>query len=139
MYTSYTPLFPASQALLLTTSPHKLLKCLVFQAHFSEARGCTFQRNQRQFPGLRQKILNTGCMDKQEVVGLIEAAIDEIRPYLQSDGGDITIVEVSDDLVVKVRLEGACDGCPMSMQTLKNGVEMVVKTRVPAVLEVVAV
>ena len=89
-------------------------------------------------------------MDKQEVVGLIEAAIDEIRPYLQSDGGDITIVEVSDDLVVKVRLdpfivtlamrlEGACDGCPMSMQTLKNGVEMVVKTRVPAVLEVVAV
>src|SRR5690554_8233121 len=72
-------------------------------------------------------------MDKQEVLGLIEAAIDEIRPYLQSDGGDITIVEVSDDLVVKVRLEGACDGCPMSMQTLKNGVEMVVKTRVPAV------
>src|SRR5690554_7675497 len=73
VYTSYTPLFPASQALLLTTSPHKLLKCLVFQAHFSEARGCTFQRNQRQFPGLRQKIINTGCMDKQEVVGLIEA------------------------------------------------------------------
>lgn len=70
---------------------------------------------------------------------MIEAAIDEIRPYLQSDGGDITIVEVSDDLVVKVRLEGTCDGCPMSMQTLKNGVEMVVKTRVPSVLEVVAV
>ena len=67
-------------------------------------------------------------------------AAPDIREAVAADiEHDITIVEVSDDLVVKVRLEGACDGCPMSMQTLKNGVEMVVKTRVPAVLEVVAV
>nr|WP_026473909.1 iron-sulfur cluster biogenesis protein NfuA [Alkaliflexus imshenetskii] len=69
----------------------------------------------------------------------VEAALEGIRPYLQADGGDINIVELTDDMVVKVQLTGACDGCPMSMQTLKNGVEMVVKNNVPVIKEVVAV
>ncbi|MDG5800482.1 NifU family protein [Marinilabiliaceae bacterium ANBcel2] len=69
----------------------------------------------------------------------IEAAMEGIRPYLQSDGGDISIVDITDDFVVKVELLGACDGCPMSVQTLKNGVEMVLKSKVPSVKEVVSV
>ncbi|WP_291858848.1 NifU family protein [Marinilabilia sp.] len=66
-------------------------------------------------------------------------ALDSIRPYLQSDGGDIIFVGITNDLQVKVQLKGACDGCPMSMQTLKGGVEMVVKQKVPEILEVIAV
>ncbi|HLW07535.1 MAG TPA: NifU family protein [Marinilabiliaceae bacterium] len=78
-------------------------------------------------------------MDKNEVMELVKEALESIRPYLQADGGDISIVEITDDWVVKVQLEGACDGCPMSVQTMKNGVEMVVKTKVPFIKEVVAV
>ncbi|MFO8001301.1 MAG: NifU family protein [Marinilabilia sp.] len=69
----------------------------------------------------------------------VKEALDIVRPYLQSDGGDITFVELTDDLKVKVRLQGACDGCPMSIETLKGGVEMVVRQKVPEILEVVAV
>jgi Fe-S cluster biogenesis protein NfuA len=78
-------------------------------------------------------------MDKQEILEQVEKAINAIRPYLQADGGDISIVELTDDMVVKVRLQGACNGCPMSMQTLKNGVEVVVKSQVPEIREVVSV
>ncbi|WP_235714389.1 NifU family protein [Alkaliflexus imshenetskii] len=78
-------------------------------------------------------------MEKNEILEKVEAALEGIRPYLQADGGDINIVELTDDMVVKVQLTGACDGCPMSMQTLKNGVEMVVKNNVPVIKEVVAV
>ncbi|WP_289048410.1 NifU family protein [Carboxylicivirga marina] len=69
----------------------------------------------------------------------VETALEEIRPYLKGDGGDISLVEVTDDYIVKVRLEGSCDGCPLSMQTLKGGVEMVVKKTVPQIVEVIAV
>ncbi len=78
-------------------------------------------------------------MDKNEVMELVKEALESIRPYLQADGGDISIVDITDDWVVKVQLEGACDGCPMSVQTMKNGVEMVIKTKVPFIKEVVAV
>lgn len=78
-------------------------------------------------------------MDKNEVMELVKEALESIRPYLQADGGDISIVEITNDWVVKVQLEGACDGCPMSVQTMKNGVEMVIKTKVPFIKEVVAV
>jgi Fe-S cluster biogenesis protein NfuA len=78
-------------------------------------------------------------MEKQEVLEQVKIALEGIRPYLQADGGDISIVELTDDMVVRVRLQGACDGCPMSIQTLKNGVEMVIKTNVPIIKEVVAV
>jgi Fe-S cluster biogenesis protein NfuA len=69
----------------------------------------------------------------------VEQVIDEIRPYLQRDGGDIQLVEVTDDGVVKVRLRGACAGCPGAQMTLKMGVERKLKQEVPEVKEVVAV
>lgn len=78
-------------------------------------------------------------MEKEQLKQRVLEALDSIRPYLQSDGGDIVFVELTDDLRVKVQLTGACDGCPMSLQTLKGGVEMVVKQKVPEILEVVAV
>lgn len=78
-------------------------------------------------------------MDKENLTNRVLEALDTIRPYLQSDGGDIKFVEITDDMRVKVELTGACEGCPMSLQTLKGGVEMVVKQKVPEILEVVAV
>ena len=69
----------------------------------------------------------------------IEAALEKIRPMLKADGGNVELVEVSDDGVVKVRLQGACSGCPMSQMTLKNGVERIIKEQVPGVKSVEAV
>ena len=69
----------------------------------------------------------------------IAAVIEEIRPYLQADGGDIQLVEVEDDGTVKVRLRGACAGCPGAQMTLRNGVERKLKQDVPEVKQVVAV
>jgi Fe-S cluster biogenesis protein NfuA len=68
----------------------------------------------------------------------IEKALNKIRPSLQADGGDVQLVEVSNDGVVKVRLTGACHGCPMSQMTLKMGVERMLKKEVPEVKEVVS-
>ena len=78
-------------------------------------------------------------MDKNEVMKQVQEALEAIRPYLNADGGDISIIELTDDYIVKVKMNGACEGCPMSMQTLKNGVEMVVKTKVPIIKEVISV
>jgi Fe-S cluster biogenesis protein NfuA len=68
----------------------------------------------------------------------VQAVIDKIRPTLQADGGDVELVSV-DNGVVKVRLQGACKGCPMSQMTLKNGIEKFVKKEVPEVDRVEAV
>jgi Fe-S cluster biogenesis protein NfuA len=68
----------------------------------------------------------------------VQAALDEIRPMLQRDGGDIQLVEVKDDGQVFVRLRGACAGCPGAAMTLKMGVERILKERIPGVKEVVA-
>ena len=69
----------------------------------------------------------------------VETALDEIRPALRADGGDVELVEVTADGVVKVKLTGACHGCPMGMQTLKMGIEMQLKQKVPEVREVIGV
>lgn len=69
----------------------------------------------------------------------IEAALNKIRPSLQADGGDVELVEVTEDNVVKVRLQGACGSCPMALLTLKNGVERVLKEEIPEIKEVVSV
>ena len=69
----------------------------------------------------------------------VQKAIDLVRPSLQADGGDVELVDVSDDGVVKVRLTGACHGCPMSQMTLKMGIEKIIKSKVPDVKEVVSV
>ena len=68
----------------------------------------------------------------------VKAVLDEIRVHLQRDGGDAELVAV-DGTVVKLRLVGACAGCPMSQMTLKQGIERILKQRVPEVTEVVAV
>lgn len=69
----------------------------------------------------------------------IEAALDKIRPALQADGGDVELVDVTKDGVVKVRLVGACAGCPMSTVTLAFGIERELKKQVPGVKRVVPV
>jgi Fe-S cluster biogenesis protein NfuA len=61
-----------------------------------------------------------------------------VRPYLVADGGDIQFVELTDDMVVKVQLLGACGSCPYSLQTLKNGVEQAVRKQIPEIKEVVS-
>jgi Fe-S cluster biogenesis protein NfuA len=67
----------------------------------------------------------------------VEKALEKIRPYLVSDGGDISVVDITEDMVLRVELKGACYGCPYSMQTLKAGVEMAVRNEVPEIKQVV--
>jgi Fe-S cluster biogenesis protein NfuA len=71
-------------------------------------------------------------MDKERV----QTVLDQIRPALQADGGDVELVDVTDDGVVKVALQGACRGCPMSQLTLANGVERVLKEQIPEIVRV---
>ena len=72
---------------------------------------------------------------KERVIKVLE----QVRPYLQSDGGDIELIDVTEDLTVKVRLKGACHGCPYSMQTLKAGVEQAILKEVPEIKKVISV
>lgn len=69
----------------------------------------------------------------------IERAIEEIRPVLRADGGDIELVDVTEDGVVKIRLKGACAGCPFSMITIRYNVERYLRYRVPQIKEVIVV
>ncbi|OGP91591.1 MAG: hypothetical protein A2031_07240 [Deltaproteobacteria bacterium RBG_19FT_COMBO_43_11] len=69
----------------------------------------------------------------------VQKAIDLIRPGLQADGGDVELIDVSSDGVVKVKLTGACQGCPMSQMTLKMGIEKVIKSQLPDIKEVISV
>lgn len=66
----------------------------------------------------------------------VKKALDEIRPNLQADGGDVELVNISEDGIVSVRLKGSCAGCPMSQMTLKMGIEKYLKKVVPEVKEV---
>jgi Fe-S cluster biogenesis protein NfuA len=77
--------------------------------------------------------------DKKEIIEKVQGAIDSIRPYLIADGGDVSLVEITDDLIVKVKLSGACDGCPFSYMTLKAGIEQSIRKRFPDMKELVAV
>jgi Fe-S cluster biogenesis protein NfuA len=69
----------------------------------------------------------------------VEAVLNKIKPTLQADGGDVELVEVTEDGIIKVRLRGACGSCPMSQMTLKMGIERLIKKEIPSVKEVVAV
>lgn len=66
----------------------------------------------------------------------VEGALQKVRPSLQADGGDVQLMDVGEDGVVKVRLTGACGGCPMSQMTLKHGIERILKENVPEVVRV---
>jgi Fe-S cluster biogenesis protein NfuA len=69
----------------------------------------------------------------------VEDVLNKIKPSLQADGGDVELVEVGEDGVIKVKLTGACGSCPMSQMTLKMGIERILKKEIPEVVEVVAV
>lgn len=76
--------------------------------------------------------------DMNNIYERVRKALERVRPYLQSDGGDIDLVEITDDFTVKVRLKGACHGCPYSMQTLKAGVEQAIMHEVPEIKRVIS-
>ncbi len=65
-------------------------------------------------------------------------ALNRVRPYLQTDGGDIDLIDVTEDMTVTVKLTGACQGCPFSMQTLKAGVEQAIMKEVPEIRRVIS-
>jgi Fe-S cluster biogenesis protein NfuA len=69
----------------------------------------------------------------------VEAVLEKIRPQLQADGGDVELVNITENNVVQLRLQGACAGCPMSQMTLKNGIERVMKQEIPEVKSVESV
>ena len=70
---------------------------------------------------------------------IFENALNKIKPSLQADGGDVELVEASEDGIVKVKLTGACGSCPMSQMTLKMGIERILKEEIPEVKEVISV
>jgi Fe-S cluster biogenesis protein NfuA len=76
---------------------------------------------------------------KEETIKKVNGVIDQIRPYLEADGGSISFVDLTDDNIVNVELHGACRSCPMSLMTLKNGVEAAVKKAIPEIKSVEAV
>ena len=76
---------------------------------------------------------------RAELTGKVENVIEQIRPYLQQDGGDIKFIELTDKNIVNVELMGACGSCPYSTMTLKNGVETAVKKAIPEIESVEAV
>ena len=76
-------------------------------------------------------------MTTEELTLNVEKALEEIRPFLNSDGGDITLISIEDDKHVKVRLEGACVGCSVNQMTLKAGVETTIKKYAPQIETVV--
>ncbi len=78
-------------------------------------------------------------MTKQELLAKVEIALDEIRPFLQNDGGDISLISIDNGKIVKVQLEGACVGCTVNQMTLKSGVEMTIKKHAPQIETVVNV
>lgn len=78
-------------------------------------------------------------MTSEELREEVKNALDKIRPYLQNDGGDITLVDIEDDKIVKVRLEGTCTNCSVNQMTLKSGVEMTIKEFVPQIEQVISI
>ena len=75
-------------------------------------------------------------MDKELLEKRVKNILDQVRPYLQADGGDVNFVELTDDMVVMVELTGSCGSCPYSTMTLKNGIESVMKKSIPEIKEV---
>ena len=78
-------------------------------------------------------------MNTEELRQNVEKALEEIRPFLQNDGGDISLIEIEDEKLVKVQLEGACTSCSVNQMTLKSGVEMMIKKYAPQIEQVINV
>jgi len=77
--------------------------------------------------------------DKNNIIKKVELALDEIRPYLEDDGGNIEVVGITKEMQLQVRLLGACSTCEVSLQTLKNGIETTIRKSVPEITSVVEV
>ena len=75
-------------------------------------------------------------MEKELLEKRVKNILEQVRPYLQQDGGDVNFVELTDDMVVMVELTGACGSCPYSTMTLKNGIESVMKKSIPEIKSV---
>lgn len=78
-------------------------------------------------------------MSKAELEDRVRESLKELRPFLKADGGDISLVEITDDLVARVELHGACVSCSMSAMTMKAGVEEVIKSAAPSIRKVEAI
>ncbi|WP_338734095.1 NifU family protein [Mangrovimonas cancribranchiae] len=78
-------------------------------------------------------------MTQEELKKNVEKALEEIRPFLQSDGGNISLLSIEDGTLVKVQLEGACTNCSVNQMTLKSGVEMTIKKYAPQIEQVINV
>jgi Fe-S cluster biogenesis protein NfuA len=78
-------------------------------------------------------------LEKNELMGRVEEALDTMRAFLRADGGDVELLDIDDNMSVKIRLLGACASCQMSIMTMKAGIEEAVRKAVPTVKEVVAV
>lgn len=74
-----------------------------------------------------------------ELLAKVEEVLDQIRPYLQADGGNVTLVEITKDNIVRVELQGACKSCSMSLMTLKSGIEETIKRALPEITAVEAI
>ena len=118
-------------AAALRTSKRKIFRT-------TQNTGSAAQSTRRRFPSSRNYAIqgNDGIEKGGEIMKeKVVAALEKIRPMLQNDGGDVELVEIRDG-IVKVRLQGACAGCPMSQMTLKNGIERLLKQQIPEVVAV---
>ncbi|HEY8401089.1 MAG TPA: NifU family protein [Cytophagaceae bacterium] len=82
--------------------------------------------------------MNT-TLTNQELINKVESALDNIRPYLEADGGNVKVIEITEDMVVKLELLGTCGSCPMSTMTLKAGVEESIRKAIPEITGVEAI
>ncbi|MDX2002750.1 MAG: NifU family protein [Chitinophagales bacterium] len=83
--------------------------------------------------------MNNSLEVDHQLLERVEASLDTLRPYLQRDGGNVEVVNITDDMILQVRLLGACEKCPQSFMTMKAGIEEAVKHAVPSLKAVVAV
>ena len=80
--------------------------------------------------------MSTQILKESELIERVETALDSIRPYLETDGGNVRVLELSHDLVLKIEFMGACGTCPMSTMTFKAGVEEAIKRNVPEIKKI---
>jgi len=78
-------------------------------------------------------------LKKQATLNYIEQALDNVRPYLRSDGGDVRFIELTKDMIVKIQFMGACEHCTVNFMTLEHGIEREIKQLVPDIKEVVSI
>ena len=116
-----------------TTSGRGVETLLTEELESTDVRGPGPRRGDARRPAASPAAQRGGDNQSDRIKEQVEKALGDIRPALQADGGDIELVDVTDDGVVQVRLQGACAGCPMSQLTLTNGVERHLKNVVPGV------